>query len=64
MKRYSIAAAALASLALLAGCSGEQEEEIEEEVPVVAPAPELTAPPESVPAVQDPASDTTVVPVP
>ena len=62
-KRLIATTAALAALAL-AGCSKEQEQEIEEEMPVAAPAPELTAPPETVPAVQDPTTDTTVVPVP
>ena len=63
MKRLIATTAALAALALV-GCSKEQEEQIEEEMPVAAPAPELTAPAESVPAVQDPTTDTTVVPVP
>jgi hypothetical protein len=44
MKAYRTTAAALTALALLAGCSREQEEQIDEEFPVAAPAPELTAP--------------------
>jgi uncharacterized lipoprotein len=64
MTKRSVTVAALAALALLVGCSREQEAEIEEEMPVAAPAPELTAPPESIPAVTDPTTDTTVVPVP
>ena len=63
MKRLIATTAALAAL-VLAGCSKEQEQEIEEDMPAAAPAPELTAPPESTPAVQDPTTDTTVVPVP
>jgi hypothetical protein len=63
-KRYMATAAALAALSLAAGCSPEQEREIEEDMPAAAPAPELTAPPESMPAVQEPTTDTTVVPVP
>ena len=64
MKRFAVTSVALAALVLTAGCSREQEEQIEEEMPVAAPAPELTAPPETVPAVSDPTTDTTVVPVP
>ncbi len=41
--RYAFTFAACAALALGA-CSAEQEEVIDEELPVVAPAPELTGP--------------------
>ena len=43
-RRYATLAAALAAVALIGACGGDVEETIEEDLPVAAPAPELTAP--------------------
>jgi hypothetical protein len=64
MMKRSMTAAAIAALALVVGCSREQEAEIEEEMPVAAPAPEITEPQDSMPAVTDVTTDTTVGAVP
>jgi hypothetical protein len=64
MMKRSMTAAALAALALVVGCSPEQEAEIEEEMPVAAPAPEITEPQDTVPVVTDVTTDSTIVPVP
>ena len=61
--RHAFTLAACAALALV-GCSAEQEEQIDEELPVAAPAPEITAPADSAPVVTDVTTDSTVVPVP
>ena len=62
MRKRSTMAAALAALATLAGCSREQEAELEENLPVAAPAPEVTAPLDTTNSI--PADTSSIVPVP
>jgi uncharacterized protein YcfL len=62
MTKRSVTVAVLAALALLVGCSSEQEEQIEEELPVAAPAPEITAPIDTTDSI--PPDTGMVVPVP
>ena len=43
-RRYVILAGACAALTLIGACGGDVEETVDEDLPVAAPAPELTAP--------------------
>ena len=59
--RHAFLAAACAALALV-GCSEEQAERIDEELPVAAPAAEMTAPIDTTDSI--PADTGNIVPVP
>ena len=64
IRGYSRLAAAIAAVSLVAGCGPEEEERIEEEMPVAAPAPELTAPADPLDTLSDTLDGDTIGAVP